>query len=215
MNDLFYNISDDEKEKILRNLEANTFNFQKNKTILSSVKQENIIGVLVSGYLQIIKNDYNGNKVIIDDLYDNSIFGTTMSSISSSEYSIVTKEDSKIIIIYFDEIIKANFVEQSYMQFIKNLLNIMSNKINANNVRIEILSNKTTRNKLLSYFKIMSKKNKSNILYLPYTFTDLADYLSVDRTSMHRELKNLKEEGLIEIKNKRITLNLYDDNDFE
>ena len=215
MNDLFFDISDEDKTVILRSLEANTFNFSKNKTILSSVKRDNIIAIVVSGYLQIIKNDYNGNKVIIDDLYDNSIFGTYMSNISSNEYNVITKEDSKIILIYFDEIIKCNNNECYFLQFIKNLLKIMSTKLNNNNERIEILSNKTTRDKLLCYFKISSKKNKSNILYLPYTFTDLADYLSVDRSSMYRELKYLKEEGLVEIKNKRITLNLYDDNDFD
>ena len=62
-----------------------------------------------------------------------------------------------------------------------------------------------------TFFKQISKKNKSKIIYLPYNYTDLADYLAIDRSAMYRELKNLKEEGLIEIKDKRITLNLYED----
>ena len=85
------------------------------------------------------------------------------------------------------------------------------NTVNNANNRIEILTNKTIRNKLLVYFKQISKKNKSKIIYLPYNYTDLADYLGVDRSAMYRELKNLKEEGLIELKNKKITLNLYED----
>ena len=76
---------------------------------------------------------------------------------------------------------------------------------------MEILTNKTIRNKLLAYFKIMSRKNNSRVIYLPYNYTDLADYLAIDRSAMYRELKNLKEEGLIEVKNKRITLNTYND----
>ena len=87
----------------------------------------------------------------------------------------------------------------------------MSNKISINNNRIEILTNKTIRNKLLAYFKIVSKRNNSKIIYLPYNYTDLADYLAIDRSAMYRELKNLKEEGLIEIKDKKIRLKFYDD----
>ena len=52
----------------------------------------------------------------------------------------------------------------------------------------------------------MSLKNKSKIIYLPFSFTDLADYLAIDRCAMSRELKNLKNEGFIEIKNKKIHL---------
>lgn len=211
MNELFYGISSKEKEKILGFLEANTLYFKKNMTILGSVKQENFIGIIIDGYLQITKTDYNGNRTIIEDLFEDDIFGSSISSIRNNEYSIITKEDSKIIIIYFDEIINNDINYIYFNQFLKNLLKIITKKINSNNDRMEILTNKTIRNKLLAYFKIMSKKNNSRVIYLPYNYTDLADYLAIDRSAMYRELKNLKEEGLVEIKNKRITLNTYNE----
>ena len=214
MTNLFNNISNQNQERILKSLEANTFFFKKNNTILSSVKRDNIIGIILEGYIQIIKTDYNGNRTIMEDLYENDIFGSEMSSISNSEYSIQTKEDTKIIIIYFNDIINNELNTPYYNQFLKNLLNILSNKMKLNNDRVAILANKTIRNKLLTYFRIMSNKNNSRIIYLPYTFTDLADYLGVDRSAMYRELKSLKDDGLISVKNKKITLNLYDEQIF-
>ncbi len=211
MDELFYGINTREKEKILQFLEANAMTFKKNMTILGSVKQENIISIVVGGYLQIIKTDYNGNRTIMEELFENDIFGSTISSIKNDEYSIITKEDSKIIIIYFDEIINNDLNYGYFNQFLKNLLKIITKKINSNNERMEILTNKTIRNKLLAYFTIMSRKNNSRVIYLPYNYTDLADYLAIDRSAIYRELKNLKEEGLIEVKNKRITLNTYND----
>ena len=211
MTNLFNNIKQKDKDKILSFLEANTLFYKKNTTILNSVKKESIIGIVQVGNIQITKTDYNGNTSIIEDLYEGDIFGFDFSSISNSEQNIITKEDSKIIIIYFDDIIKKELNYPYYNQFLKNLLIIMSTKINNANNRIEILSNKTIRNKLLAYFKIISKKNNSKIIYLPYSFTDLADYLGVDRSAMYRELKHLKEEGLIETKNKKITLKTYDE----
>ena len=211
MDELFYEINAREKEKILAYLEANTLSFKKNMTILGSVKQENIISIVVNGHLQIVKTDYNGNRTIMEELFENDIFGSTISSINNDEYSIITKEDSKIIIIYFDEIINNDLNYSYFNQFLKNLLKIITKKINSNNDRMEILTNKTIRNNLLAYFRIMSKKNNSRVIYLPYNYIDLADYLAIDRSAMYRELKNLKEEGLIEVKNKRITLNTYND----
>lgn len=207
MNELFYNIDNRQKQRILKDLEANTVIFKKNNLILSSVKQENIICILESGHLQIIKTDYNGNRTIIEDLKENSIFGSITSSISNNEYDILTKEDSKIIVIDFNEIINYDETKSYYFnQFLKNLLKVMSYKIKNNNERIEILTNKTIRDKLLAYFKI---NNINKIVKLPFTLTDLADYLAVNRSAMTRELKNLKEEGLIEIKDKKIKI-LYD-----
>lgn len=211
MNDLFNNILNEHRDKILKSLEGNTLHFKKNNTILSNIKQENIIGIILEGYVQIVKTDYNGNRTIIEDLYDNDIFSSKLSNISNNEYSIVTKEDTKLIILYFNEILNNELNTSYYNQFLKNLLHIMSNKITNINNRIEILSNKTIRNKLLAYFKIMSKRNNSKVIYLPYTFIDLADYLGVDRSAMYRELKNLKEEGLITIVNKKIILHFYEE----
>ena len=102
MNDLFNNITEVNKEKILKSLESNTLHFKKNTAILSSIKKYNIICIVLEGYLQIIKTDYNGDRTIIEELYDNDIFGSRISSISNDEYSVMTKEDSKIIIIYFN-----------------------------------------------------------------------------------------------------------------
>ena len=211
---LFNGISESSQEKILKSLEANTFTFKKNNTILSNTKNDNIIGIIISGYIQIVKTDYNGNRTIIEDLYENDIFGSDMSSINNNEYNIITKEDSKIIIIFFNEIINTDLNTPYYNIFIKNLLSIMSEKMKTINERIEILANKTIRNKLLAYFKIMSNKNKSKVIYLPYTYADLADYLGIDRSAMYRELKSLKDDGLITTKNRRITINLYDESLF-
>ena len=206
MTDPFYNIDEIDKEQLLKQLETVTFEFPKNNTILEKIKNDNFIGIIIDGLVQIIKTDYNGNRTIIEELSENSMFGSRISSLSNKEYSIITKEDTRIIIIDYDQILRCNVNSNYYNQFIKNLLDITINSVNSKNERIEILTKKTIRNKLLEYFRIVSSKNNSRNIYLPFTFTDLADYLAIDRSAMTRELKYLKEEGFIEIKNKRITL---------
>ena len=82
MDELFYNISNANKLKILKDLEANTLSFKKNTIILSSIRKDNIICIVLEGYLQIVKNNYNGTRSIIEDLKENSIFTTKTSFIS-------------------------------------------------------------------------------------------------------------------------------------
>lgn len=208
MIDLFQNINPKNKEKILKSLEANTYTYKKDNTILSTLKNENIIGIVVSGYIQITKTDYNGNITIIEKLEENSIFGSMFSNITNSEYQIITKENTKIIIIDYDRITENTNISPAYTQFIQNLLQIIFTKVKEKNDRIEILTEKTIRNKLLKYFQITSKKNGSKNIYLPFSFTELAEYIGVDRCAMTRELKNLKEDNIIQINNKIIKLNI-------
>lgn len=203
----FHDISEKNKRKLLRLLEANILSYKKDAVISSGTQNDNVIGIIIKGYAQIIRTDYNGNRTIIEELEEKSVFGKTISSLSNNECEIIAKEDTEIIIIDYDIMINVPTNSyQFYNQFIKNLLQIFTSVLNDKNERIEILTKKTIRNKLLEYFKISAKKHGSKYVYLPFNFTDLADYLAVDRSAMTREIKYLKEEGFIEVKGKRITL---------
>lgn len=210
MNELLEGIQGKNKEKLLTYLETYTINYKKNITILSDFKKDNIICVVTKGNLIITRIDKNGIRTIIEELEEGSVFGTTYSAITNNEYEIRTTEDSSLLIFDFDNIISFDENRLSYYtQFLKNLNKILFKKLAKNNDRIEVLTNKSTRDKLLAYFNILSRKVGSRIVYLPFTYTDLADYLAVNRSAMTREIRNMKVEGLIETKGRRIKLLYY------
>ncbi len=203
---IFNKISVNNQKKLLKLLEANTIFFKKDNAISSMIKG-NIIGVVIEGYAQIIRTDYNGNRTIIEELVEGSVFGSFISSLNNNEYNVLTKEDTKIIFFDYEFII--NFENNGYSyynQFIKNLLEITTELIDEKNKKIEILTQKTIRDKLLTYFEMNFKKTGSKNIYLASSYTDLADYLAIDRSAMSRELKNLKNEGFITTKGRKITL---------
>ena len=204
---IFDNISAPNKAKLLRLLETHQFTFQNETSIMSSIESDNIIGIISTGYAEIIRTDHNGNKSVIEQLEEEDIFGTEISSLKNPEYDIIAKENNtQVIIINYNNII--NCKENN-----KDLLQLFTIKIKEKNERLNIITKKTIRDKILEYFSIEFKKHGSNYIYLPSTFTALADFLAIDRSAMTRELKNLKDEGLIAIKGKRITL-LYNNNWF-
>ena len=207
MINLFSNISPRNKDKLLKILEGYILNIKKNNIVSTSVKWDNVIGIVINGYLQITRIDESGNRTIMEDLEENSVFGTTISSLNNNEYEIIAKEDSKIIYMEYNNIInRAEINTPYYNQFIKNLLDIMNEKISDRNNHISILTKRNIRDKLLEFFRITSKKNGSKIIYITLNYSELADYLAVDRCAMSRELKNLTDEGFIKKDGKKITL---------
>ena len=188
-------------------MKANTVTYQKNVNVLSNVNQDDFIAILDTGSVQLEYNDYDGNKIILEDLSQGEIFGTLTSPIKNEEVSCITKEETQITYIEYneitnDEIIRTDF----YIIFIKNLIKLLSEQVNNKNNRIELLTKKTTRDKLLEYFKMLSTAKGSKTFTIPMTFTELASYLSVDRSAMTREITYLKEEGFIKTNRRKITL---------
>ena len=209
MNDLFKNIPEKVQNKILELLKSFTYSFTNNVIIPKDIFYSKSILIVLEGTIEINKLDYNDNETTIDLLTKSDIITTFTITYLDNDYTLYLKEQTKILVLDFNFIISNEVNNKYYNQLLKNLLDILSKKmININN-RMEIMSNKTIRNKLLTFFKQQSKKYNSNIIYLPFNFTSLSNYLCVDRSAMNRELKHLKDENLIEIKGRRIKLNYY------
>ena len=204
---VFDKISEKSQEKILKILRGYEINILKDKKIVDYFNDDDEIGIILEGRIQVIQNNYNGTKTVVDDLGENNLIGCKFTYLKNNEYEIVAKENSKLIIISYNEIKNtADTTDKNLNLFIRNLLFITNEILESKIERIEILTQKSIRSKLLEYFNVNSKKNGSRYIYLPFNFSDLATYLAVDRSAMTRELSYLKEEGFIAVKGKRITL---------
>ena len=209
MSNLFENINEREMLKLKKILRSSSQKFKKNVNVLSNVNRDDFIALIDYGSIEIIYTDYEGSKTVIEELETGEVFGTLTSSIKNEGISCITKEDTEITFIEYDQITNDEIIKNDfYIIFIKNLIKILTEQLNNRNIRIELLTKKTIRDKLLAYFKYINKKtgNGSNIIKMPLSYTELASYLSVDRSAMTREIKYLKDEGFIEIIGKRIIL---------
>lgn len=194
--------------KLLDLLGVHVYKFNKNQEILPTIKNENIVGIILEGYAQILNIEYNGNEIVIDNLYKYSVFGTNISLTNSENYQIIAKQDTDVLVIDYDKLINPQNLNHNYFNiFFRNLFDIINIKMKEKNERIKVLEKKQIREKLLEYFEMEYKKGHlNNNIFLPFSFKDLADYLAINRSAMFRELKHLKEEKLIEVKNRRVTL---------
>jgi len=185
--------------------------FPRGSSITTYIEKRNQMCILLEGSAELIRYDFNGNKTIIGQFTSGDIFGEAFyPAKTNNELFVMAKEDSKVLIFLYNNInykCKQNCkVHNEFMQKLQLL--IINNVVNLN-TKIELLSKKNIRDKLLSYFDLLASQKLSKSFILPLSLTDLADYLSIDRSAMMRELSHLKDEGFIEKNGRKIKL-LYE-----
>lgn len=182
--------------------------FVKGETVTTYIEKRNQICIVVSGEVDLIRYDFNGNKTIIGHFVDNDIFGEIFyPANTNNELFAVARKNSEVLFYNYDSLsTKCKRNCEFHKELTNNLSQLFLDKIVELNLRIELLTKKNTRGKILSYFEILSKGTLRRTFALPYSYTDLADFLSVDRSAMMRELKFLIDEGFIKKRGNKITL---------
>ncbi|MBR3049041.1 MAG: Crp/Fnr family transcriptional regulator [Bacilli bacterium] len=195
-----------DEKKFLSTLQSNTIFYKNNQTIAYSLGDRNVIGIIEEGSANLVRFDYNGERTIVEELYSGDIFSDMFYSSTNSELLVIATSDCKVTFVSYDELINKAQTSINALSFLDNLISLITDKLVKRNERIELLTTRTIRNKLLAYFELQTKKINSKSFDLEYTYTDLADYLAIDRSAMMRELKHLKEDGFINDINRKITL---------
>ena len=185
--------------------------FLKNQIITSYIQKRNQLCVLLDGTADLVRYDLNGNRTIVERFSKNSLFGEVFYKVTTNNELLVEAKSNCTVLFYiYDELKnKCNESCKFHETLSEYLPELILDKITELNTRIELLTQKTTRDKLLMYFSLISTRKLSKTFELPLSLTDLADYLNVDRSAMMRELKLLKEDKLVEKIGNRIIL-LYE-----
>lgn len=202
-----------DKKNFIKNFKINCKKIQikkflKGETVTTYIEKRNQICIVLSGEVDLIRYDVNGNKTIIGHFVENDIFGEVFyPANTNNELFITSVKKSEILFFTYDTLFeKCEFECNFHKELMNNLSELFIDEIIDLNLRIELLTKRSIREKLLSYFEILSKRSMRKIFTIPYTYTDLADYFSVDRSSLMRELKILIDEGFIKKEGNKITL---------
>ena len=202
-----------DKKNFIENFKHNcnrvqTKKFIKGETVTTYIEKRNQICIVLSGEVDLIRYDFNGNKTIIGHFVDDDIFGEVFfPANTNNELFAIARKNSEILFFTYDTLFtKCRRNCDFHKTLTSSLSELFLSKIVELNLRIEILTKRNTRSKILSYFEILSKGSLRKTFTLPYSYTDLADFLSVDRSAMMRELKLLIDEGFIKKNGSKITL---------
>lgn len=198
---LFSNIKETEYNALLSCVNSYTKHFQSNEYIFFSGDTVNFVGIVLSGSLELIKENPAGLKHILDFLGPSNLFGESIVCTHKRIASVTVrvKEDSKVLFIPYERIIKTCGNSCSFHhQIIKNMMMMLGEKNSHLNQKIELLMLKGMREKLAAYLLNEAKKQNSQTFQIIPNRNELADYLNVSRPSMSRELSRMKELGIID-----------------
>ena len=203
----FDGLNDKEKDKIKEALNAHIYEFNKGDELITFINSKNMVGVVLEGKAKLILNSYTGEEILIEEFKKDSIFGNNISDINNADTKMYAMEHTKVAIVDYNFLISDTFIQKEwYNRLIKNLFRILVIRSNEINKRLRILTKKSIRDRLIEFFNIEYEKRHTKTFYLGIPLKDLADYLSVNRSAMFRELKFLKEDNIISIVNKKVTI---------
>ena len=209
---LFSGISYDELSRLLVCLDAKTTDYAKGSFIWLQGDENYYVGIVLSGKVNILKEDIMGNRSLIAGIEAPHIFGESMVSaeVSTAPVSAQATADSKIMLIDFKRIIRSCASSCAFhARLVQNMMKIIALKNIYLNEKIDYLKKTTTRQKLAAYILNQMHSKNYSLITLPLNREDLADYLGVNRSALSRELSNMKSDGLIEYKKSSFSILNY------
>jgi len=198
---LFAGISEDEIEAMLSCLDARLRTYKKGEYIFRQGEHIDSITVLAEGALHIRNDDFWGSCSIINRVAVGEMFGEAYMAPDSGSIlnDVVAIEDSAVIFFDVKRILTTcSAACRFHSMVVQNMFFAVSEKNRMLMRKLGHMSQRTTREKLMSYLSEESKKQNSASFTVPFNRQQLADFLSVDRSAMSNELCKMRNEGLIE-----------------
>ena len=206
---LFSGVGDDDISTMLTCLGARLLTYKKGEHVLRQGEHLSDILVLAEGRLHIQRDDYWGNRSILGHIGVGEIFGEAYVAPESGTLlnDVIAVEDSAVFFFDVKRIISTcSSACRFHTMVVQNLFFAISEKNRGLVQKLDYMSRRTTREKLLSYLSEEAKKQNSASITLPFNRQQLADYLSVDRSAMSNELCKMRDEGILEFEKNRFRL---------
>ena len=208
---LFQNISQEEYLRMLTCFQAVQKSFRPEDLIYDfTVPGSNAVGIIERGTAQLIRIDELGVSTVMEELGPGGVFGRTLAFAGNGEDSleIVCRASCDVLFIDYSHILKrCENACTHHSILVQNMLQLMASKAQALSERVDVLSRRSIRDKLLCYFRQLADKAGQATFTLPFSLSTLADYIATDRSAMMRELKRLREEEIVYSEGRRFTLN--------
>lgn len=198
---LFENISPEDLQKLLMCIGSFKKEYQKGESIILEKDTVPYIGIVLYGSVHIIKEDIWGNRTLLAYIKEGELFGENfaVTKVQESSVSFSAASDTKVLFLAAKSIIhtcpnSCHF----HARISENMFHLLGIKSISFMNKLEIMGKTSIREKILAYLSMLSQQQNSRYVETPLSRTELADYLSINRSAMTRELSNMKTEGLID-----------------
>lgn len=200
LSELFAGIDENEFEDVLIYLSAVKRNYRKGEYIFRAGEHISSVALLLEGSVHIQREDYWGNLSILNKVSKGEVFGEAYAVSDSCAIlnNAAAVENSTVLLLDFKHIFSKDTSDcKFYSVLIQNFFALLAEKNRILAQKLGHMSQRTTREKLLSYLSEQSVKAGSPSFDIPFNRQQLADFLSVDRSAMSSELCKMRDDGLL------------------
>ena len=205
-NALFQGFDEAEIKKTLETLNAQVKSFKKDEFVYHEGERNVKAAIVMEGSLHIIKEDFWGNRSIPAEIGKGDMFAETYSCIGREplSVSVEAREACRCLFLDLGRITEEGSAVNAGLA--SNVIKILAEKNLMLTKKVQHLSQRTTRQKLISYLSEIQRQSGTDRFEIPFNRQQLADYLSVDRSAMSSELSKLRDEGILEYRKNRFYL---------
>ncbi|WMI80329.1 Crp/Fnr family transcriptional regulator [Anaerotignum sp. MB30-C6] len=197
---LFSGIDTKDLQSMLSCLSAVEKKYAKNELILRQGDPVGYMGLVLSGRIHILKDDFWGNRTILSDVTPSQMFAESFACSQNQglSVSVLAVEPTSVLFLDIKRILNTcSSACVFHTRLIRNLLSVLAEKNLMLTGKIDHITKRTTREKLLSYLSAESLKAGSPKFQIPFNRQQLAEYLAVDRSAMSQELSKLQKEDYL------------------
>jgi len=207
--EIFRGISNEEVDAMIQCFHMRRGRFGPGRTICACGGRGSEVGVLLRGRAELVRFDREGNRTILDQLEGGGVFGEELTFVPALGdcVEVVSSGDCEVLFMEYAQIMKrCGKACAHHSKLVQNMFHLVAEQVRRLSCRVEVLSRRSIREKLQCYFRLCCLEAGSDAFQLPFTLSALADYISTDRSAMMRELKKMREAGLVSIDGRRVTL---------
>lgn len=206
---LFVDIAEPQMAALLDCLLPVTRAYRKDEFIFRAGDEAASVGIVLSGGVRVLQEDFWGNRTILAHIDPGELFGEAFccARANTLPVSVVASETSTIMLLKYHRIATpCSSACDFHSRLIMNMMRVLAEKNILLTKKLEHLSKRTTREKLLSFLSAQAVAAQSTTIEIPFNKTELAEYLCVDRSALSRELGAMRDEGLLRYDKKSFEL---------
>lgn len=198
---LFENINENDIENMIGCLGIREKRYTKGSYIYHLGDRISTLNMVAEGEVHIVKEDYWGNQSILTEIGIGELFGETYACLNNIplQINVVAVKNCTIIELDISKVINTCSNScQFHSKLIQNLLFVLASKNLMLTNKLEAMSQRSIRDKVMTYLSQQSRKNDSSEFDIPFNRQQLADYIAVDRSALSKEICRLRDEGILE-----------------
>lgn len=201
---LFTHLKPEDYEKVWDELKMGTHHFADQQTIYLQGDKVSRIGIVHEGLVKGEKFHEEGDSHLAHMYASGEAFAFEGAFSGRKTAPLDFISEGETTVIFFD--ISAIYGGSFERELMKGLTEMLANDNIKKLYRIETLSQKGLRDRILTYLRIQSDKNCSQTVNVNMSRQQLARYLCVNRSALSHEINEMQRDGLIKIDKRRIIL---------